>query len=79
MGPQNWFEALLRLDLASGSDRDDIRSHYKIARGWEYNLIPFFIVQLIQTVLALMEASRLRKAERQFGRGGVEKDVAVGG
>lgn len=77
--PQNWFEALLRSDLASGSDRDDIRSHYKIARGWEYNLIPFFIVQFVQTVLAFMEASRLRKAERQFGRGGVEKDVAVGG
>ncbi|ROV97997.1 hypothetical protein VMCG_07026 [Cytospora schulzeri] len=71
--PQNWFNALLKLDLASGSDRDDIDSHYKIARGWEYNLIPFFIVQLVQTALALLEAMRLRKADRQAGRGGAEK------
>lgn len=70
--PQNWFDALLKLDLASGTDRDDIDSHYKIARGWEFNLIPFFIVQLVQTALALLEAMRLRKADRHVG-GGVEK------
>lgn len=78
--PQNWFDALLKLDLASGSDRDDIKSHYKIARGWEYNLIPFFIVQLVQTALALFEAMRKRKADRQYGHGRpAEKDVALGG
>ncbi|KUI54445.1 hypothetical protein VP1G_01888 [Cytospora mali] len=76
--PQNWFDALLKLDLASGSDRDDIESHYKIARGWEFNLIPFFIVQLVQTVLALLEAVRMRKADRQNGYGDAEKDAGVG-
>ncbi|ROW01146.1 hypothetical protein VSDG_02777 [Cytospora chrysosperma] len=73
--PQNWFDALLKLELTSGTDRDDIGSHYKIARGWEFNLIPFFIVQLVQTVLALLEAMRLRKADRKVGRGGAEKGV----
>lgn len=73
--PQNWFDALLKLDLAEGHDRDDIESHYKIARGWEFNLIPFFIVQLVQTGLALVEAVRMRRTDRLDGRGDAEKDV----
>jgi hypothetical protein len=73
--PQNWFDALLKLDLASQTDRSDIQRLYKIARGWQYNLIPFFIVQLVQTVLALLEAKRKRKADKQNDYGGVKHEV----
>lgn len=77
--PQNWFDALLKLDLASHTDRNDIQRVCRIARGWQYNLIPFFIVQLAQTVLALLEASRKRKADRQNGYRGVKNDVGYAG
>jgi len=73
--PQNWFDALMKLDLASQNERSDIQRVYKIARGWQYNLIPFFLVQLVQTVLALMEARRKRKADREYAYGGVKTDV----
>lgn len=77
--PQNWFEALLKLDLASQTDRNGIHRLYRITRGWQYNLIPFFVVQLAQTVLAFLEASRKRKSDRQYGYGGVKNDVGYGG
>ncbi|KKY30012.1 hypothetical protein UCDDA912_g10058 [Diaporthe ampelina] len=77
--PQNWFDALLKLDLASQTDRDDIHRVYRIARGWQYNLIPFFIVQLAQTVLAILEAMRKRRSDKQYGYGGVKNDVGYSG
>ncbi|KAI1772238.1 hypothetical protein F4818DRAFT_180145 [Hypoxylon cercidicola] len=51
--PQNWFSAVLNLDLVDA--REDIQSHLSVMRGWQYNLIPMFIVQLGVTVLALWE------------------------
>lgn len=77
--PQNWFDALLKLDLASRTDRNDIERFYRISRGWQYNLIPFLVVQLAQTVLAFLEATRQRKADKQHSYGGYENDVGYGG
>ncbi|XXG96163.1 hypothetical protein Hte_002442 [Hypoxylon texense] len=51
--PQNWFSAVLNLDLVDA--RGDIQSHLHVMRGWQYNLIPMFIVQLGVTILALWE------------------------
>ncbi|CAN8101841.1 unnamed protein product [Discula destructiva] len=61
--PQGWFDALLGLEFVSGGERDGVVAHEKIARGWQYNLIPFFLVQLAQTAFALLDARR-RRAER---------------
>ncbi|KAI0835098.1 hypothetical protein F5Y06DRAFT_277371 [Hypoxylon sp. FL0890] len=60
--PQNWFTAVLQLDLVNA--RDDIRSHLRVMRGWQYNLIPMFIIQLGVTVLALWEFVNWRKQDR---------------
>ncbi|OTA62218.1 hypothetical protein K449DRAFT_394976 [Hypoxylon sp. EC38] len=60
--PQNWFTAVLQLDLVSA--RDDIQSHLRVMRGWQYNLIPMFIIQLGVTVLALWEFVNWRKQTR---------------
>lgn len=76
--PQGWFAALARLDLASGSDRDGVETHLRLARGWEYNLIPFFLLQLVQTALALLDARRRTRTERQYAHGGVEQGVEQG-
>jgi hypothetical protein len=51
--PQNWFAAVLGLDRVTA--RDDIESHLRIMHGWQYNLIPFFCLHLLETVLAFME------------------------
>ncbi|KAI5861301.1 hypothetical protein GGS23DRAFT_145256 [Durotheca rogersii] len=60
--PQNWFSALLELDLVDS--RDDIQSHLSIMRGWQYNLIPMFIIQLGVTLLALWEFHDWRTRRR---------------
>lgn len=78
--PQDWFDALLKLNLASQTDRNDIQRVYKIGRGWQYNLIPFFIVQLTQTVLAFVEALRKMKVDRQhYGYDGVKTELGYAG
>ncbi|KAH6975089.1 hypothetical protein BKA56DRAFT_489560 [Ilyonectria sp. MPI-CAGE-AT-0026] len=59
--PQNWFSAFLKLDLVDSSERSDINSHLRIMRGWQYNLIPFFIIHLLETSVALWDASQRRK------------------
>jgi hypothetical protein len=57
--PQNWFPAVLQLDSVTG--RDDIQRHLDLMKGWQYNLIPLFIIHLLETVLALMDFSAWRK------------------
>ncbi|KAI1440466.1 hypothetical protein F5Y02DRAFT_345015 [Annulohypoxylon stygium] len=57
--PQNWFSAVLKLDLADA--RSDIESHLHVMRGWQYNLIPMFIIQLGFTILVLWEFATWRK------------------
>jgi hypothetical protein len=54
--PQNWFSAVLKLDLASPHERSIISRNLALMRGWQYNLIPLFIIQFIETGLALFDA-----------------------
>ncbi|KAI1380111.1 hypothetical protein F4677DRAFT_452644 [Hypoxylon crocopeplum] len=65
--PQNWFSAVLQLDLVDA--RDDIQSHLSVMRGWQYNLIPMFLVQLGVTILALWEFFSWRRQTRVIGHG----------
>ncbi|KAM6477658.1 hypothetical protein HDV62DRAFT_372708 [Trichoderma sp. SZMC 28011] len=65
--PQNWFPAMLKLDLADSSQRNDIANHLRIMRGWQYNLIPLFLVQLTTTVLAILEFLERRKTRPSAG------------
>uniref|UniRef100_A0A8H7N0U5 Uncharacterized protein n=3 Tax=Bionectria ochroleuca TaxID=29856 RepID=A0A8H7N0U5_BIOOC len=60
--PQGWFSALLELDLVNPSDRSKISSIVHITRGWQYNLIPFFIIHLVETSIAMWDALQRRKA-----------------
>ncbi|KAF5989722.1 hypothetical protein FBULB1_725 [Fusarium bulbicola] len=59
--PQNWFSAFLKLDLTNSNERNDIEHHLRLMRGWQYNLIPFFIIHLAETGLALWDAMLRRK------------------
>ncbi|KAH6994615.1 hypothetical protein EDB82DRAFT_502177 [Fusarium venenatum] len=58
--PQNWFSALLDLDLTNSNERNDIEHHLRLMKGWQYNLIPFFIIHLVETGLALWDAMQRR-------------------
>lgn len=67
--PQNWFAALLELDIANSDVRSDIASHLRVMRGWQYNLIPLFLIQLVETVLAIMDGLRWRGEVRSSAVG----------
>ncbi|KAI1097496.1 hypothetical protein F4804DRAFT_327467 [Jackrogersella minutella] len=62
--PQNWFSAVLQLDLVDA--RSDIQSHLDVMRGWQYNLIPMFIIQLGVTILALWEFITWRRQAQVY-------------
>ncbi|EPE08388.1 hypothetical protein F503_01171 [Ophiostoma piceae UAMH 11346] len=59
--PQNWFHAVRQLDLNSSSLRSDINFHYRIMLGWQYNLIPLFLLQLVETAFAFRDFFAWRK------------------
>ncbi|KAI0177192.1 hypothetical protein BJ166DRAFT_17542 [Pestalotiopsis sp. NC0098] len=59
--PQNWFAAVSKLDLAGGQ-RGDVLSHLRVMRGWQYNLIPFFLIQLAETILAFLDFAKWRRS-----------------
>jgi hypothetical protein len=59
--PQNWYSAFLDLDLTNSDERSDIEHHLRLIRGWQYNLIPFFIIHFVETGLALWDAMQRRK------------------
>ncbi|KAM0264923.1 hypothetical protein ACHAQJ_000439 [Trichoderma viride] len=79
--PQNWFTAMLELDLANESQRNDIASHLRVMRGWQYNLIPLFLIQLTTTILAGLDFLERRKSTVQYGsverNSGEQKFVAT--
>lgn len=60
--PQNWFSAVLKLDLSSTSERSTISLNLRLMRGWQYTLIPFFLIQLMETGMALYDATLRRRA-----------------
>ncbi|TFB06252.1 hypothetical protein CCMA1212_001562 [Trichoderma ghanense] len=68
--PQNWFAAMLKLDLADDGQRSDIENHLRVMRGWQYNLIPLFLIQLTTTVLAGLEYLERRKHRPSAGEYG---------
>lgn len=68
--PENWFDAVLKLDLMHTSERSNINLHVAVMRGWRYNLIPMFIIGSVAACLALWDASKRRKAARYGGHNG---------
>ncbi|CAK7215228.1 hypothetical protein SBRCBS47491_002411 [Sporothrix bragantina] len=53
--PQNWFAAVLELHLTDPDVRSNLAMHLRIMRGWQYNLIPLFLIQLLETVVAFID------------------------
>ena len=77
--PQNWFAAVLRLDLAKQSERSDIELHLVVMKVWKWNLIPLTVLGLIVVGLAFVEKSVRERRERRvlMGVGREQKRVSV--
>ncbi|KAI1357511.1 hypothetical protein F5Y08DRAFT_352309 [Xylaria arbuscula] len=61
-GPQSWLSAVLGLQLVH--DREDIVKQLMFIKGWQYNIIPMFILQFIQFVLGVMDLMRWNRKPR---------------
>jgi len=74
--PENWFAAVLQLDLTRESDRHDIEMHLECMKGWRWNLIPLFVLGLAVCALAFADTmarrteARDRRALEGYGREG---------
>lgn len=64
--PENWFAAVLKLDLVSDGDKDAISLRYAIMKGWRWNLIPMFIIGLVVSILAFRDAFTRRRRAEEF-------------
>lgn len=63
--PENWFDAVLALPLASESDRSNIRTHLLLMRGWRWNLIPLLVLGWLVAGLNVAEVVRGRRSVRR--------------
>jgi len=63
--PENWFNAVLQLDLVYAGDRDAIKTMVHVMRGWRYNLIPMFIIGIAVVILAFLDAFHRRRDVRE--------------
>lgn len=59
--PQNWFTAVLELDLVSKKDRSNIQEHLNVMKAWQWNLIPMTIIGIVVAALAFMERMQHRQ------------------
>lgn len=62
--PENWYTAVLKLDLAEESDRDNINSHLTIMKAWRWNLIPLLVLGSWFSAIAVVDAVQRRRARR---------------
>ena len=63
--PENWFSAVLRLDLIHAADRSQISLKRSVMAGFRINLIPMFLIGLVVCGLAFWNALRERNESRQ--------------
>ncbi|KAH8676569.1 hypothetical protein BGZ60DRAFT_259942 [Tricladium varicosporioides] len=51
--PGTWTKALLKLPLTSSKDVSYLRKWLRVMEGWEYNLIPMFVIGLVVAGLSV--------------------------
>lgn len=73
--PENWFKAVLQLNLANQADIDLINHNLRLMVGWRYNLIALFVLGFILVDLVVLEHLRFRKARGTYGPTGDNFDV----
>ncbi|KAH8899534.1 hypothetical protein GQ53DRAFT_802052 [Thozetella sp. PMI_491] len=64
--PENWYKAVLQLNLADQSDIDLINHNLHLMTGWRYNLIVLFILGFILMDLVILEHLRLRRTRGEY-------------
>lgn len=66
--PENWFTAVLKLNLNSPGDRSDIQSQLRLMKAWRWNLIPLWIIGTAVAALAVVDMVAHRRGASS-GRG----------
>lgn len=61
--PQNWYTAVLQLDLMNHDDRHDISHHLTLMKAWQWNLIPMTVLSIV--VMGLAFADRMAQRQRE--------------
>ncbi|KAF2803396.1 uncharacterized protein BDZ99DRAFT_468347 [Mytilinidion resinicola] len=61
--PATWYKAVLKLPLADGSVRSDIKSHVTNIEAWEYMLIPIFLTDILALGIAVTAMMKQRKGQ----------------
>jgi hypothetical protein len=59
--PENWFSAVLELPLVDRHQSEDIARHLTIMRAWRWNLIPLFVLGLVLSAAAIVDAWTTRR------------------
>jgi hypothetical protein len=59
--PENWFDAVLELPLVDRHQREDIANHLTIMRAWRWNMIPLFVLGIILSAVAIVDAWTTRR------------------
>lgn len=62
--PQNWCSALLELPIVGQSVRNEIAFQLRLMHGWQWNLIPLVILDLVVCGLAFRDFAAQRKNSR---------------
>ncbi|WPH00872.1 Hypothetical protein R9X50_00370300 [Acrodontium crateriforme] len=66
--PENWYSALLKLDLVDSADRHNVSMHLAIMKAWRWNTIPLFLLGLAVAVVAVLDGLARRKLARRETR-----------
>jgi hypothetical protein len=62
--PENWFTAVLQLNLVSSADRSSIQAHLDVMKGWRWNLIPMTVFSILVFIFAVLDRQRFKREER---------------
>lgn len=66
--PENWYSAVLDLDLVNDADVNVINHNLRLMRGWRYNIIVLSFLNFILMDLVILEIARSRKSRGNYGR-----------
>jgi len=66
--PENWYKAVLDLQLRNDSDRNTIAKNYHMMVGWRWNLIPMLLLGLAVMALAFAEHRSARRSRGSYAQ-----------
>lgn len=73
--PENWYKAVLQLNLANQADINLIQDNLRLMVGWRWNIIPLFILGFILMDLVILEHLRIRRSRGLYATAATNLDA----